>query len=178
MIRRKAATVAITVGALLSWLPSAHAQSLTLTDPAGDTSRSGLDITTVKVRNRDHAVIAKVSFVDAVRGDLIVSLTARHGPGVRIISKHRPQAGDSTFLLPGSFAKAGARLPCRGLTGAWDDDLETVKVRMPSRCLAEGNYGAIRFAVLTEPAKGGGDVDCAPERANGDISHSAWIPRG
>jgi hypothetical protein len=47
---------------------------------------------------------------------------------------------------------------------------------LPSRCLRGGDYGAIRFAVLTE--RGSGDTDVAPESANGDIGVSGWIPRG
>jgi hypothetical protein len=48
-------------------------------------------------------------------------------------------------------------------------------MRMPSRCLQDGDYGAIRFSVLTEREA---DTDLAPERPNGTLRSSAWLPRG
>lgn len=47
---------------------------------------------------------------------------------------------------------------------------------MPSRCLQRGNYGAVRFSVLTEDS--GADIDWAPEDATGDIDSTEYVPRG
>ena len=75
--------------------------------------------------------------------------------------------------LPGAFTDrrvAGER--CSGFRVRWLDDRPVVRMSMPSRCLDSGDYGAIRFAVLTER---GSDTDYAP---GGPADASAWIPRG
>ena len=48
-------------------------------------------------------------------------------------------------------------------------------LRMPSGCLHHGDFGAVRFAVLTEGARGGGDTDDAPDARRGV---TPWLPRG
>ena len=138
-------------------------------------------LTFLRAQNNDRAVDVTVTFSRVLRGDVIVSVQARgtdRRDGVRIVSERRPQLGDDTYLLPIAFGRGGT-LRCRGLTGTWDPDAETVALRMPSRCLERGNYGAVRFAVLTEQAgPGGADVDWAPEDATGEIDSTAYIPRG
>lgn len=44
-----------------------------------------------------------------------------------------------------------------------------------SRCLLEGDYGALRTRVLTEI---GPDADLARKGANGGWKFTAWAPRG
>lgn len=163
-------------GAIILSASPAQARQLTVTDPAGDTSTPGLDITSAQVRNRDHAIITTVSFVRDVRGNLIVALTARNGSGLRVVYERRPAGTDRTFVLPGSFARTAGSF-CQGVSGEWNARSRSVTLRLPSRCLDGGDYGAVRAAVLTEN-RGGGDVDFAPEKDNGDIGSTAWIPRG
>jgi hypothetical protein len=156
----------------------AVAMSETVSDPAGDAAGRGLDVTSVVVRNNDRRIVVRTSFVDAVRGDLIVSIDPRGARGVRLVSEHRPSGTTRNSVLPYAFSdpalERAAR--CRGFRVRWDRSAETARMVLPSRCLRGGNYGAIRFAVLTEGSSS--DTDFAPEAANGDIGVSAWIPRG
>ena len=95
-----------------------------------------------------------------------------------MISEYRPGGTTENFVLAGAFTDRGAggrALQCRGFRVRWSDEEPVVTLRMPSRCLDDGDYGAIRFAVLTER---GADVDFAPETPRGDVSVSAWVPRG
>jgi hypothetical protein len=156
----------------------AVAMSETVTDPAGDAVGRGLDVTGVVVRNNDRRIVVRASFVDAVRGDLIVSIDPRGARGVRLVSEHRPNGTTRNSVLPYAFSDgAGERAArCRGFRVTWDRSAETARMVLPSRCLRSGDYGAVRFAVLTE--SGSGDTDVAPETANGDIGVSPWIPRG
>ena len=57
------------------------------------------------------------------------------------------------------------------LPRAWSTDAPTARLVLPRACLNGGDYGAVRFAVLTER---GADTDIAPGRSNG----SGWINRG
>lgn len=161
---------------MLTIAAPAHADQVTVTDPAGDAAGRGLDITTVDVRNRDRAVIAVVGFRRATRGDIIVGVRARGGAGVRIVNEHRPQGEDRTYVIRGSLKRGVDEDTCPGATTVWDLEARTATLRLPSRCLDEGNYGAVRAAVLTE--QDAGDVDSAPERANGEPSYTGWIDRG
>jgi hypothetical protein len=58
---------------------------------------------------------------------------------------------------------------------SWDADTDVAKLRMPAHCLAGGEYGAVRFALLTELTD---DTDYAPETAGGSITSTDWVPRG
>jgi hypothetical protein len=151
------------------------AARLTVSDPAGDSTGRGLDITSAQVRNRDSAVVAHVAFDEDVRGDVIVSLDARRGSGLRIVHEHRPEGRDRTILVPGSFTRPGTPTRCAGVSGDWHPRSASVTLRLPARCLDNGNYGAVRFTVLTEGRRG--DTDLAPD-ARHDARASAWIPRG
>jgi hypothetical protein len=161
---------------MLTIAAPAHADQVTLTDPGGDSHGSGLDITTVDVRNRDSAVVAVVGFRRVTRGDIIVGVRARGGAAVRIINEHRPQREDRTYVIRGSLRRGVEGDTCPAASTVWDLEARTATLRLPSRCLDGGNYGAIRAAVLTE--QDAGDVDWAPERANGEIGTTAWIDRG
>jgi hypothetical protein len=167
-----------TLATVLLTTSPALAEQASIDDDAGDAANGGLDITSVTVRNLDHAVVAKVRFVASVRGDLIVSIDPRGDQGVRMVSEYRPVGHTNNLVIPGAFTDRGpgdgVAGECRGLRVRWSAEEPTATLRMPSRCLADGNYGAIRFAVLTER---GADTDFAPETPRGDGS-SAWISRG
>jgi hypothetical protein len=171
--RTTALVLALAAGTVM-FLPSAQAQHATVVDPVGDTDHGGLDIIGARVNNEERAVVVRVDFDRVKRGDLTVSVQTRHGPGVRIVSLRRPVNGDKTYLLPGSFKHEQLRA-CRGVTGLWDVNLDTARLRLPAHCLQSGNYGAVRVAVLTESAHG--DEDLAPD-PTGRTSHTPWIPRG
>ncbi len=60
----------------------------------------------------------------------------------------------------------------------WDDAKDVAVVRLPSRCLDDGDYGAVRFKVLTEI---GSDTDLMPDTtgASGNVfPWSGWVARG
>lgn len=52
------------------------------------------------------------------------------------------------------------------------------RLRLPSRCLLDGDYGAVRGWFLTEELNGGGDVDYAPDAADETLDVTSWVPRG
>lgn len=167
-------TAAAAVSALLLTAAPSYAQPLRVTDPSGDAAGPGLDIVAATVENRDHRIVARVRFVEAVRGDVIVSVDRRHGTGLRMVSEHRPDGETKSYLVPGAFTDEGAApaVKCPRFRARWHADRPVVRMSLPARCLNSGNYGAIRFAVLTER---GGDTDYAP----GDPAGSSdWIPRG
>jgi hypothetical protein len=175
--RSRTALISIAAAAASLLASPALAAQVTVQDPAGDAANRGLDITRVSVRNLDHAVVVKVRFVESVRGDLIVSIDPRRATGLRLVSEHRPGGETRNAVVAGAFTDR--KMPeetktsaCRGFRVTWRADAPVVRVRMPSRCLHGGDYGAIRFAALTER---GGDSDYTPETRSGA---SRWIPRG
>ena len=174
LLRFLAAVVPAALAVSLVAAAPVQAQALSVTDAAGDASGDRLDITEVTLRNRDHRVVARASFEEAVRGDLIVSVDRRKGQGMRMISRHRPDGTTRNRVVTGAFSdrRGGKRVACKGFTVRWDTRAETATLRLPARCLNRGNCGAVRFAVLTESARGGGDVDLAPDKRRG------WIARG
>lgn len=162
------------MGLLVSTAAPAQAARLTMADDTGDAVGRGLDITSAQVGNRDSAIVAKVTFDRNVRGDVIVALDARQGSGLRIVYEHRLDSRDHTYVLPGSFTQPGDQRRCKAVSGDWHPRTVSVTLRLPARCLDEGNYGAVRFAVLTEGRRG--DTDYAPDSSPEGVS--AWIPRG
>ncbi len=179
MKRSLGLALATIVSVVLGAAP-AVAQQTSVDDAPGDASNHDLDITRVTVQNLDHSVVVKVRFVASVRGDLIVSLDPRQDRGLRMISEYDPVGHTDNFLLGRAFTdhRGGQdAVPCKGFRVRWSADEPTVTMRMPSHCLAGGDYGAVRFAALTEGASGG-DADGAPQRPNGDVGSSAWVPRG
>lgn len=169
--RALAATTAA-AGIVLVAAP-AQAQHLSVADAAGDSVGAGLDITDVTFRNRDHSVVSELSFTRDRRGTLVVKVKARHGSALAIVSRHPRRGPGKTFLVD----KSG-RVPCGGLTSDWNRNAATALLRMPARCLDEGNYGAVRNWALTERLRSGGDVDYAPEQTDGELTVTDWIPRG
>lgn len=170
-MRRTAAAAAVLVAASVPSAP-VYAQSLTYDDAIGDTLGPGLDITAVVVRNRDRSVLATVSFRRDRRGDLILGLQTRDGDGIGVVNEHRPAREDRSFTFDDS-----SRL-CRGLRVSWQGT--TATLRLPSQCFAKGDYGALRFFVLTEDVPNRiSDIDLVPNRVDGQqVTWSRWIPRG
>ncbi len=153
----------------------ASAQQASIHDEAGDASGPGLDVTRVSVDNQDSAVVVTVRFVRSVRGDLVVSVDPRGGHGVRMISEYRPVGHTVDLVLGRAFRDHGGssgEVRCPGLRVHWSAERPTVRLRLPSTCLAGGDYGAIKVDVLTERA-GGADTDAAPEG-----SGLEWVARG
>ena len=154
--------VAVVLGAA-----PASAQQLTVADPPGDSS-SGLDILGVTVRNADQAIVAELTVDDATRrGDIVVSVDPRSAGGVRLVTEFRPTRHSDVYLVRKAFtdhAQGHKQIPCAGLqlNQGTSSAGATITLRMPSTCLHDGNYGALRFGVLIEDPSGG-DRDWAPD---------------
>jgi hypothetical protein len=133
---------------------------------------NGLDITRATFHNRDRAVVADVKFVTDKPGDVIVLVKARNGSRVFLVSRHTRRGPDETML----FKLRRGEVPCAGLTSDWDRRAAEVRLRMPSRCLDDGNYGATRHWAFTE--RRAADVDYAPDTPSGNIGVTDWISRG
>src|SRR5687768_16981457 len=86
----------------LSLAGTALADGLAIDDPAGDGLKGKrLDITSLQVANRDHAIVVEVSFVQAAAGDLGIWLHARgteRNEVALVASVHRPERGDRNFV--------------------------------------------------------------------------------
>ena len=161
--------------AATSLAATAHAAQATFIDPAGDGAKGDrLDITAATVRNDDRRIVVTTSYVRVARGDLIVFLKARGIPGgLRVVSEHRPAGEDRTYLLD----RRGDEQECGGLRVTWDALEDTSRVRLPSACFHDGDYGAVRIALLTEI--GAADVDIAPDADAGNgLGWSRWVARG
>jgi len=174
MTRWKTRAVAPFAAALvLALVPGpALAQEAALTDPAGDARNKGLDFVRVKLSSQDHRIVVKARFVKAKRGDVIVAIQPRGDRGVRLVSEYRPRGTTRNYVLAGAFSARGAgaaQLACPGFKVVWRPAKELARMRLPSTCLNNGDYGAVRFTFLSE--RGGSDTDAAAE-------NSPWIPRG
>jgi hypothetical protein len=166
--------LAVTVATALP----ASARTSAVTDPTGDAG-GGPDVTRVVVANRAHAVVAHVSLAAVERGHVIVSIDRRHGQGRSLVSLRGADGSTRDFVLGAAFTdeRPAGRVSCGGFRVTWQEDGSGVTMRMPSRCLHHGAFGAVRFSVLTE-AGSGADADYAPQDRQGELSSSAWIPRG
>ncbi len=154
----------------------ASAQSLTTSDPADDTFAKGLDMTRIKVVNRDHAIVVTTTIVKSKGGEMIASNDPRKARGLRLVSDYRPKGETENFVLEGAFTDKAAGddvVKCKGFRVRWSDEEPTVTMKLPSRCLQDGDYGAVRAAFLTEGQQVS-DVDYAP----GEQGSTDWIPRG
>jgi hypothetical protein len=170
MSRWKLSTVAM-LATTVTLLPGrVEAQEAAVSDPAGDTLARGLDVTRVKVANNDYSIVTTVRFVETRRGELIVFVDPRGAhPGVTMVSRYRPHGTTRNFVLSNTADDNTPRVRCPGFRVAWRPAKDLARMRLPSRCLRRGNYGAIRFAFLTE--RDAADIDFSPE-------FSPFIPRG
>ncbi|MFL6182586.1 MAG: hypothetical protein ACJ73J_09775 [Actinomycetes bacterium] len=144
---------------------TAHAAALTFTDPSGDTSRPGLDLINATLDNGDYTVTIDINFKAHKSGTTVVGLRARERGTLRIANLHDADGRDRTLLLNSS-----GRIACDGLSAQWRDKRAALRLEVPSGCLWQGNYGAIRPWLLTEGLKSGSDVDYA--------ATDTWTPRG
>jgi hypothetical protein len=147
-----------------------------VSDPPDD-AFGPLDITTATFDNGDSRVVVTVAFDQVKRGNLAVSVEARGGPGLVLGTLYRPGQPTHTFALSGSFSgNTGNRVRCPGLASTWNKRKATVRLLLPARCLAHGEYGDLRFVVLSED-NNGGDSDFAPARGD-TFRPTRWIARG
>ena len=169
----KALVVSLLTLALAAVPGTAQAQQVTLVDPPGDKTQAGLDITRAKFANRDRAVVATVTFVRDRPGAVFIGVQGRHGRILAVVeSRHHRQGPDEVAFEDGDR--------CRGLSSTWNRATATIRVRIPSRCVArDGDYGALRFAAATLPLHNADDVavDYVPDTA-GEEQFSALVPRG
>jgi hypothetical protein len=152
---------------------SALAQTLSVSDPAGDGLKGHrLDITSIKVVNRDHVILATVSFVRVAHGDFLVGFKARGAgrSGIAGVSSVHRASGDTNRVRT---VDGVAR--CKGLKVARNTDNESVRVRFPSRCFLGGDYGAVKAQSITEI---GSDADFAPKTPKGNWGWTDWVSRG
>jgi hypothetical protein len=170
MSRWKISAVAV-FAATLALLPGrAVAQEATMSDPAGDTLARGLDVTRVKLANNDHSIVTTVRFVETRRDELIVFLDPRgRHPGVTMVSQYRPKGTTRNFVLSNAPSDERPRVRCPGFEVVWRPARDLARMTLPSTCLRHGDYGAVRFAFLTE--RDAADIDFSSEM-------SPFIPRG
>ncbi|NPC96618.1 hypothetical protein [Nocardioides sp. zg-DK7169] len=174
-------TTITTAGLGIAAAPSAHAAQLVVVDPAGDTAKKKLDITRVTFRNLDRRIVARVEFAREASGELVVSVGPRKDTGIRLVAERTRDGFVRSSVLPGAFTDpdpegGGVAGPtCSDIRVRWRETV--ARLALPSRCLHDGDYGALRFAVLTE--KGGRDADYAPGAADGsDVGVTGWVARG
>jgi hypothetical protein len=177
MIRLGTRGLAVAAAVLsLCVVSPAHAAVAILDDMVGDAPAGELDIAGARLSNEDHRIVVRVRFDEVRRGDLIVSVDPRGARGLRLVSQYRPHGTTRNLILPGAFSNSGGgseAVDCGGYRVRWNDDRDVARLVLPSTCLQDGDYGAVRFVVLTEPAAGGGDSDVAPESGS-----TPWIARG
>jgi hypothetical protein len=122
--------------------------------------------------NRDHAIVTTVTVVRVVHGQVGVWIQARgdsRRSAVVVASTHRAR-GDKSQLL-----NAEGVVNCNGLRVTWDETADRVRARVPSRCLHDGDYGAVKIRAITEI---GGDADLAPKNPKGNWRWTDWASRG
>jgi hypothetical protein len=150
---------------VLIGVPSAQAAELTVTDPSGDNSRPGLDILSATVDNADYSVTIDINFKAHKSGTTVVGLRSRDHGTLRVANLHDVDGRDRTLLL-----NSTGRIACDGLIAKWHEKVAGLTLQVPSTCLWQGNYGAIRPWLLTEGLTSGSDVDYA--------ATDRWTPRG
>ena len=149
----------------------ANADGVGLSDDAGDAAGNGLDFTSVTLENKDHAVVSEMSFVEDHRGKVVLGVGVRgQGLVARVVSFHKREGDDRVILVTGDEKTA-----CDGLASTWDRDAAQLRLRLPSRCLLDGDYTDVRAWFLTEGLRDGGDVDSAPDNRRG---WTPWVARG
>lgn len=153
---------------------TAVAQTVSFSDPAGDGLKgTHLDMTSIDVANRDHVIVITISFVKVSHGDLLLSIKQRGQAPSRqagVTSSHRAR-GDKNRL----YGSTGVE-KCKGFKVTWEAALSRVRVRVPSRCLTHGDYGAIKTQAAT--SVGGFTADAAPKTPKGKWGWTDWVSRG
>lgn len=176
----KLAASALLGASLIATGPSASAAEYTVYDAAGDAANPGLDFTEVTVNNLDTKIVATAKFVRDRRGKLVVSIDPRGGTGVRLVSVYRPGGTTKNKVLPGAFSDPGSAqdntpIECPGFKVTWKPKADLARLQLPSSCLSDGDYGAVRFGYQSEK---GADTDFGPQSEKGYLTATDWIPRG
>jgi hypothetical protein len=173
---RLAVAVVALVAALAIGDAPAHAESLTISDPSGDAS-GPLDLLGATFDNGPSRVTVTVAVDRVSTGNLAVNVQPRGGPGLVLGAFRRPTRPHLIRAFEGNFGgDVETRVPCRGLAASWNVRRATVRIVLPARCLADGEYGDLRFILLSED-RDNADSDIAP--AHGDSFHpTRWIARG
>lgn len=146
----------IACGLAIGLAPAASAADLTVTDPSRDNAAKGLDIVSGVIENDDYRLSGTVSFRSDRDGTLVVGLKAHDRGLVRVVSKHREGGGARSLLIDND-----GRVTCDGLVVRWNAMAGSVRFSVPSTCLWNGNYGALRPWFLTEGLDSGSDIDVA-----------------
>ena len=129
----------VLAGLMLVAAPAAHAAEHSLSDPARDNQHPGLDLLDVETNNGDYATTVTVDYRTHRSGTTVVGLKARERGLLRIVNVHDRNGPDRTLLLNNA-----GRVACEGLRAMWDADDAELTVAIPSICLWQGNYGAVR----------------------------------
>ena len=145
--------------------PVAYAAETTLKDPSGDNAGPGLDLLSANIQNDDYTMTISVDYRVHRSGTTIVGLKARDRGVLRVVNQHDTGGPDRTLLLD----KDG-RIACDGLLAVWNGNRAQLTLSVPSTCLWQGNYGAVRPWVLTEGLNSGSDIDF--------LTTDGWIARG
>jgi hypothetical protein len=172
---RRAAAALLAVATFITVGVPAQAERITVSDEAGGDAPSWLlDITQFRISNRDRAVVVKLTFLDDEPGAIIVGVQPRHRRlGVNIMTVHRRRGPDRTYLKSG-----GDKIPCIGLSSEWRRREAELTLRLPARCMAKGNYGAVRGQAITFTPRFGQDMDFAPNLRDGADTSTEWVSRG
>jgi hypothetical protein len=157
--------VACLLAALVLAAPRALAAEVVVADPAHDTDRSGLDLLSATIDNTDYALSVHVGYTRHRSGNTIVGVDARGRETLRVVNSHHAHGRDRTMLLD-----SDRRIACDGLASRWRPRAAELTLVVPSACLWDGDYGALRTWVLTEPLHSGADVD--------QLVQHAWVARG
>jgi hypothetical protein len=144
---------------------TANADAVTITDPSGDNTRRGLDIVGAQIDNADYTLSVDLNVRADRSGTTVVGVRAHDRATLRIVNLHDLEGPDRTLLL-----NKNGRIACAGLTATWSDKSPELSLSVPSTCLWQGNYGAVRSWLLTEGLKSGSDVDYA--------ASGVWVSRG
>ena len=173
-MRRLVSVIALLLAAVPAAVAGpANAGRTTVSDPVGDGLKGQrLDITSVRVNNRDHAIVTTVAVRRVAAGDFAVVYQARG-------KKPRKLAAVYSERFPGhhhdSFRTSEGKQPCERLKVTWDRDADFLRVRLPSTCFNAGDFGGVRVKVITEI---GSDADVAPKDSQGRWRWTAWTSRG
>jgi hypothetical protein len=173
MSRWKAALVLGLTTAMMAIAVPAQAQQLTVSDPVGDTTARGLDIVGATIHNRDRGIVTNVTFAKDRHGTFIEVFRARNGHFFALVIEHRRTGPDTIHLI----SRRSGELQCTHMSSTWQRSAARVRLRVPSKCIDGGDYGAIHMWLLSEK-RSGADVDMAPTKPNGAIRFTSWIPRG
>lgn len=170
MDRRAAGVVTLLslLATLLVGAGPASAATGNIPDADRDGETTSLDFQRVQVSNNERAVVVTAYFDRVARGLMGVYLQADSGETVLVGADYRPGRERVLFY-------SAPRRTCRGLSVRWDVHASTARVRVPARCVAGGDYDAVRARLITEQ---GGDTDLVPDQTRaGTWPWSRWFDR-